>query len=462
MTSEAKVGIVALLVTAVVIVSWSKLGGLSRWRGEYRVMVCFEDLRGLPVGAPVRLHGVNIGKVSGIDIERRPEFPDHPACATLSIQKKYPLYAGDIFQVSGGSLLGDKHVRVTRGVVAGAALDPRKISIVKGAGPAGMEALAENAEALATEAKGTVTSVNELLRDEQMRADLRATLAGMRQLSERATDIAAKALTLVDRLGPEDADKVQTMVDNLYEVSRSLRRTAAGVNAMVSTTTMPQDLDRLSANLVQASEDVRQSTAAVQSIIADPQTSEDLKTTLGNVREVSESGLEIAQKTTEVLEKVDRIAGKVDTAIGSLPSLANPFKDMEVEGQLDARWGSGPAGRIDVAFDVYPDPFDDAFWRVGVRDLGDEEKLDFQRGIPLGHRGERLRVGVFEGDLGVGWDRDWSSRLSSEVELIDPDQFRLDLRGRYKYSPDWDLLFGVDRALGGTEPFVGARRHFDF
>jgi len=461
-TSEAKVGVVALLVTAVVIVSWSRLGGLARWRGEYRVIVCFEDLRGLPVGAPVRLHGVKIGEVSEIDIERRPEFPDHPACATLAIQRKYPLYAGDVFQVSSGSLLGDKHIRVTRGAKYGAALDPNKVSVLHGAGTAGMEALAENAEALATEAKGTVSSVNELLRDEQMRADLKATLAGMRTLSERATDVATKALSLVDKLGPEDAEKVQTMVDNLYEVSRSLRRTAAGVNAMVSTTTVPQTLDTLSANLVQASEDMRKSTAAVEAIIADPQTSDDIKAAVSNVREVSESGVEMAQKATEVLEKVDRIAGKVDTAIGSLPTLTNPFEDMEIQGYTEARLGSGPAGRIDVAFDLYPDRFSDAFWRVGVRDLGDDEKLDLQRGFPLSHRGERVRVGVFEGDLGVGWDRDWSPRLSSEVELIDPDEFRLDLRGRYRYDEDWDLLFGIDRALAGTEPFVGARRYFDF
>jgi hypothetical protein len=48
------------------------------------------------------------------------------------------------------------------------------------------------------------------------------------------------------------------------------------------------------------------------------------------------------------------------------------------------------------------------------------------------------------------------------LELLDPDQFRVDVKGRYRYDEDWDLLFGIDRALSGTEPFVGARRHFDF
>jgi phospholipid/cholesterol/gamma-HCH transport system substrate-binding protein len=461
-SSEAKVGIVALFVIAVAIVSLSKLGGLSRWRGNYTVVVCFDDLRGLPVGAPVRLRGVKIGVVSDTELKRYPEFADRPACARLSIERKQTLYEGDTFQVAAGSLLGDKYIRVTPSSKVQAALDKSKVSVIAGAGPAGIEALVDNAQELGTEAKQTVASVNKLLADEQMRADLKATMASMRVLAERSTQVAAKALALVDQLGPGDAKKVEQMVDNLYEVSRSLRRTAAGVNALVSTTTLPADIDTITANLAKASEDVRRSTEAVQGIITDPKTSDDLRTTLDNVREVSASSVEIADKTNRVLDKVDGIATRVDTAIGDLPSLANPFGNMELEGQGDFRVGSGPAGRIDVDVDLYPNRYDDAFWRVGVRDLGGNRKLDFQRGIPLSHRGERVRVGVIEGELGAGWDRDWTPRLSSEVELIDPDRFRLDVRGRYRYNQDWDVLFGIDRALSGTEPYVGARRYFDF
>ncbi|MBM3474499.1 MAG: MCE family protein [Armatimonadetes bacterium] len=461
-TSEAKVGIVALFVIAVVLVSLSKLGKLSRWRGEYTVVVCFDDLRGLPVGAPVRLRGVKIGVVSDIALQFHPQFPDKPACARLSIEKTHTLTGGDTFQVASGSLLGDKYLRVTPTTEDAQELDKSMVSVVEGAGPAGLEALAENAEKLGTKAESTVDSVNRLLADEQMRADLKATLAGMKVLAERSSQVAVKALALVDRLGPEDAKKVQGMVDNLYEVSRSLRRTAAGVNALVSTTTLPTDIDEITANLAKASEDVRRSTEAVQGIVTDPKTSEDIRTTLDNVREVSASSVELADKTGRVLDKVDSIATRVNTAIGDLPSVANPFKNMEVEGYSDVRVGSGPAGRIDVDLDLYPNRYDDAFWRVGVRDLGGDEKLDFQRGIPLSHRGERVRVGVIEGELGAGWDRDWTPRLSSEVDLIDPDRFRVDVRGRYRYNEDWDVLFGIDRALSGTEPFIGARRYFDF
>jgi phospholipid/cholesterol/gamma-HCH transport system substrate-binding protein len=461
-SSEAKTGIVALLVTAAVIISWSKLGGLSRLKGEYEVHVFFDDLHGLPVGAPVRLHGVRIGVVRDLDIARQPEFPQKLACAKLSIERRYTLYAGDLFQIASGSLLGDKHVKVSRGERAGAALDKGKISVVEGAAPSGIEALTADAEVLADQAQSAMTSLNELMSDQQVRADLKATLANMRLLSAKATQVAAKALQLVDRLGPEESAKVEKMVDNLYEVSQSVRRMAAGMNAMVATSTTPQDLDRITGNLAQASENVRRSMEAVEGVVADPKTSEDLRATLENVRQVSDQGIEIAKQTSSVLEHADSIAAKVDTAIGGLPSLTSPFREWDSEGQVDFRVGDADSGRIDLALDLFPRKFDDAFWRVGVRDVGGAETLDLQRGIPLRHRGERLRVGVFENKLGVGWDREWSSRLSSELELLDPDQFRVDVKGRYRYDEDWDLLFGIDRALSGTEPFVGARRHFDF
>ncbi len=124
--------------------------------------------------------------------------------------------------------------------------------------------------------------------------------------------------------------------------------------------------------------------------------------------------------------------------------------------------GEWAGGRMDLDLDVFPNRYKDGFWRVGVRDIGGSEKLDLQRGLPLSRRGESLRVGLIEGELGVGYDRQWSRRWLSEADIIDPDKFRLDIRAHYRYDPDWDLVFGMDRVFSGSEPFVGARRHFDF
>ncbi len=88
MTSEAKTGIVLLVVVAAAIASWAKLGGLSRFR-EYEVIVCLMICTAAK-GAPVRLRGVDIGKVTAVDVGM--DLGCLQARAILSISRKQPLY----------------------------------------------------------------------------------------------------------------------------------------------------------------------------------------------------------------------------------------------------------------------------------------------------------------------------------------------------------------------------------
>jgi phospholipid/cholesterol/gamma-HCH transport system substrate-binding protein len=458
-TSEAKTGIVLLVVVAAAIASWAKLGGLSRFR-EYEVIVCFDDLHGLPKGAPVRLRGVDIGKVTSVDVGMDPELGCLQARAILSISRKQPLYRKDKFQVASGSLFGDRHILVTRG--GGPMISMDEVEVVKGSPPAGLDAITTQADDIAGQLGRIMDGLESVIGDEQVQGDLKEALANLKVLSERSTQVATRALSLVEGLGPESADKVNTLVDNLYEVSRSLRLTAAEVRAFVSTTTMPDDMKDISANLVATSESVRATTATIEELVSDPKTSSKIRTTLDNVEEATARGSEAAAKATEVLDKVDRVVGRVDRAMGSVEGIGRSFDNIETEAAFDFRWGSGPAGRMDLDLDVFPNRYRDGFWRVGVRDIGGSEKLDLQRGLPLSRRGEALRVGLIEGELGVGYDRQWSRRWLSEADIIDPDKFRLDVRAHYRYDPDWDLVFGMDRVFSGSEPFVGARRHFDF
>ncbi len=461
MTSEAKTGIVVLFVVAVAIVGWARLGGLSRFT-QYTVIVSFDDLHGLPKGAPVRLRGVDIGQVTALDIVDDPEAESLQARATLSISRKHLLYHEDKFQVASGSLLGDRHIRVTRGEKYGAPVSMEATEVLAGSPPSGLDAVTSQADDIAGQLGRVMGGLEEVIGDEQVQADLRETLANLKVLSERSTQIATRALTLAEGLGPENAEKINLLVDNLHAVSERLRLTAAEVRTFVNTTTLRDDFEDIADNLIATSESVKVTTAKVEELVSDPKTTSDIRTTLENMSEVTAHGSEAAEKATDVLEKVDRIVGRVDRAMGGVEGIGRSLEQIDTEGTFDFRWGSGPAGRMDLGLDFYPNRYGDQFWRVGIRDVGGDETVDLQRGLPLGHRGEALRVGVIEGELGVGYDRRWSARWSSEAELIDPDKFRLDLRARYRYDPDWDLVFGMDRVLSGSEPFVGARRHFDF
>ncbi len=462
MSSEARTGVVVVLVVAIAIVAWARLGGLARWLGRYEVIVCFDDLHGLDVGTPVMESGVKIGEVAAVRLATPPLLPGRPATARLWIDRRHLLRENDCFQVSSGSLVGDRFISLTHGEPPGPLLTGKGPPVLAGGPPSGFEALASGVGEMAGQVQTSMTSLQDLLGDEKMRRDLKETISNLNLMSARAAQIAARALAMVDQVEPTNAAKINSLLDNLHEISRSLRLAAAGVNAMMASSTIPEDVTLTTRNLAETSKSIQRAAAKVEEIVVDPKTSADIRETLGNVRAVTAEGSDVVAKTAEVLEKVDRIAGRVDRGMSTAGGLGHVLSRMDYQGRLDLRLGSGDAGRADLDIDVFPDPYRDDFWRVGLRDVGSRNALNLQRGFPLTHRGEYLRFGFIDGKVGIGWDRQWTPRLASEAELYDPGNLALDVRGRYRYDRDWDILAGVDSAFDHPEPFVGARRKFDF
>lgn len=108
-------------------------------RGVYHVVVCFEDLHGLPAGAPVRLAGVKIGEVVEVGVDRFPDFPEKTAYARVAVDKRYRLYTGDKYEVAFGPPLGSPFLRITRGSPAGTTLRQEPVETVGGSGVWGMD-----------------------------------------------------------------------------------------------------------------------------------------------------------------------------------------------------------------------------------------------------------------------------------------------------------------------------------
>ncbi|MEI6501305.1 MAG: hypothetical protein WCP21_09810, partial [Armatimonadota bacterium] len=117
---------------------------------------------------------------------------------------------------------------------------------------------------------------------------------------------------------------------------------------------------------------------------------------------------------------------------------------------------SRPGGlRADVKADLQYGTKHDSFWRVGVRDVGDAETLILQRAIPLGS--DRFRAGIYGNKAGIGYDVTPQARTSVEMELWNPNDPQLDLRGSVGLTSRIDALLGFNDVGSETEPFVGVR-----
>ena len=176
-----------------------------------------------------------------------------------------------------------------------------------------------------------------------------------------------------------------------------------------------------------AATDIAKITATYEKMLDNPQFTGDVKQTLHSAKEAA-------------------------AAVSKLTRVAMP-KAVRTRTDVTDLSRHGVHADFDVDLQYGDDP--NAFWRLGIRGIGGKNGLDLQSASPFA--GGRGRVGLIGGKLGAGFDLWPDRRVSLETEVIDPGNLHLDMRGIYGVSPNADVLFGFNRVLGGTDPFIGVR-----
>ncbi len=108
MKPETKLGIFTILGLCIFGYSLYFLGGISVTR-TYDLNIKFQDVSGLPVKAPVKLSGVEIGKVKQIKIE------NGDVIVVAEIHKGQDIRRGAQFSVVMTGIIGTKYLRVVQG-----------------------------------------------------------------------------------------------------------------------------------------------------------------------------------------------------------------------------------------------------------------------------------------------------------------------------------------------------------
>ncbi|MBR4591656.1 MAG: MCE family protein [Elusimicrobiaceae bacterium] len=108
MKPETKLGIFTVVGLAVFGFSLYFLGGLSVTR-TYELNIKFADVSGLPVKAPVKLSGVEVGKVKKIKIE------NGEVIVVAEINREIALHQGAQFSVVMTGIIGSKYLKAVQG-----------------------------------------------------------------------------------------------------------------------------------------------------------------------------------------------------------------------------------------------------------------------------------------------------------------------------------------------------------
>lgn len=223
MKPETKLGIFTVLGIIVFGFSLYFLGGLSVTR-SYPVNVTFSDVSGLPVKAPVKLSGVEVGRVKQIKIE------NGQVVVVTDINEDIQIYRNARFSVVMTGIIGSKYLKVEQGTPDAGVLQAG--DYVRGADEVPMDAMiAQTMSSI----KEFVDSVNA---QGQFGEQLNRTMDEVHQLSANLNQLVVQMRPYLSR-SAQNLDEVLAKADSLMD---SLEKSEGVIGSLINDPQMKADV----------------------------------------------------------------------------------------------------------------------------------------------------------------------------------------------------------------------------
>lgn len=419
LSTEAKVGLVSAI--GLVILGWMIIwvGHIDFNNDSYPVDALFHQVDGLVEGNPVRYAGVEVGKVTGVVVT-----PDG-IVVKMQLKSGSIIPAGSKFTISSMGLLGEKFIDILPNPHATRALEHGEQ--VEGVDPQRMDDLFMSADRLLKDMQKLVDNFNDVIGSDQSKAALKQTILNLQAMTGNLEAFSAS----IQRMAIHSEQDVVVMVQNLRGVSERLLSASNQADAFMQQFAADgktgQELKETVESIYRTAQKVEKTAATLEREVTDPQTVQSIKTTLQNAREASE-------KANKILTMVQNLKTE-----GSAEVLG---AEDDYQTNIDLRIYSG-TGR---------------FLQVGVNDVGEGDNANVQVGQQTGDFTARL--GLFDGKAGVGLDQELGANTKVSVELVDPNDTKVKLRGEYKLGDDALVIQKNDIQDGQQPTYVGYRKNF--
>jgi phospholipid/cholesterol/gamma-HCH transport system substrate-binding protein len=205
MSTEIKVGVfvvLGILVLAYMTVNIEKIG-IGRAVG-YRIYAKLDSAAGLVKNSPVRIAGVEVGRVESIVLETG------KAKVTLHLPFQITLPIDSMVFVKSEGLLGEKYIEIQPGSSKDV-FARQNAEVRQGASPADMDQIFTQMNSVATDIKGVTASLNRVLGGGEGEQTLRKTFENIKEIT---TDL---NITV-----KQNREKFSTIMSNFENLSGDL------------------------------------------------------------------------------------------------------------------------------------------------------------------------------------------------------------------------------------------------
>lgn len=418
-TTEAKVGLVSAI--GLIILGWMIIwvGHIDFGPKGNTVDAVFHYVDGLVEGNPVRYAGVDVGKVNKVVVTPK------GVIVKILLKPGITIPEGSKFTISSMGLLGEKFIEIIPNPSAAGFLQDGEQ--VVGVDPQRLDELFTMTDKLLKDMQKLVNNINEVVGSEASKTALKKTILNLQTITDNLEVFTAS----IQRMAVNSEQDVIGMVQNLHGISERLLSASKQADTFMrqfgADGKTGQELRESVASIQRTAQSVEKMAATLEKEVTDPETTQSLKATLKNVREASEKANKL-------------LSGGQNLKIEGGAEILGAHSAYQTNMDLRFRNGSG-------------------FLQVGVNDIGEGDEANLQIGKQTGDFSARL--GLFDGKAGIGFDQMLGSNAKLSVEVSDPNDTRIKLRGEYSLGKDGALVIQKSDIKDSEQAtFIGVRKSF--
>ena len=427
MNVEAKVGAftlagLALLAVVLVMLSGFKLDGDK----GYKLYAGFKQVIGVEPQSLVRLSGVPVGKVLSVENDGK------GVTVAMQINEGVQIPKGSQVSIGSSGIMSDKFINIAPGETNAGFLEDG--DYLTGTEEAGMDEMMKSASKVMEQAQELLTSMNNIVGNETFQTSLIQMVVNLRDTTAHINGM----LGAFEAIAKDNQGNIGQTLTNLNLMTGSLNRTMNSVEGIMGNLATvgadPQTAENLRItldNIAQTSEKIKVISEGMAKVAGDEKTIEDVKATIHNARELTEK----AQKVKKQLDSIES-----HTEVSALYS--GQKRDWDASLGFTVGMEQGP------------------FLNMGVEDIGDTNRVNFQLGKRQGSFG--ARVGAMHGEAGVGLDAYAGDNFKFSADAYNVHDFSLRLGAELRIMNDtW--LMGQWKDVNKREhraAYVGLKQYF--
>ena len=503
--NAGKVGVVAVAAATLFSAMYIFLQGSLGNAHSYSMDIIFDNARGVTAETPVTLAGVQIGKVETVRLT-----PDQKADLKLLIKEQLNgqevhIPVGSRFTISTPLLGTSGTIQVVPPTSSSLRAPIHEGAIIKGDNTGDLTASFDKATLLLDQVTLTTKKVNRLLdsaasaaSDPKIHGSLLQTLDNVNaasanglQLTQHLNSLLLNDNAQVKLLLTQTRTGTQVSIDNLAQTTGMIRDTTrenkeqinaivhnlndttsavAGITGQANTALkngVTQNLAASVANLKSTTDKLNTIAGSFQSLSTDPKVQSNLRETIANIRDSSEQAKFLIERLNKLAGGRTKPAavvlgpGGVAVILPGLPQGTGavaapegvPFYAPRVDLLLNTRRNHFRTD-LDAILPLGVSPV--SFARAGIYGLGDSNKIILEAGRGIGKGGLLdARAGLYASKLAVGGDYGLGRPVTLSLDLYDPNNFHLDVRGVIKLAPEIALVLGSEDLTRRGDGLVG-------